>query len=97
MASIAYAAHPQQHYLMVRAEVATQGYQHMSFTIELLAGLGRLAVAFVRPPLQRWAAAHRQAVQDRVFWELALTDHRMMAELHAIKDYAESGRTTSTR
>jgi hypothetical protein len=93
MANIAHAAHPSQQYLMVRGELARQSFEHTEFTIELLTRLVKRIVAFVRPTLRRWAAAHRQAVQDRMFWELAMTDHRLMAELHAIKDYAESGGT----
>jgi len=89
MASFAH-AHPSQQYIMVRKELAVQGFQHVEFTIDLLTRFAKRIAASVRPTLQRWAAAHRQAVQDRMFWELALTDHRVMAELHAIKDYAES-------
>jgi hypothetical protein len=83
-------AHPQQqHYLAVRAELAAQSYQHTSFTIELLAGLGKRVVQAVGPTLQRWAAAHRQRVEDRLFWELALTDPRVMDDLRAMRDHAD--------
>lgn len=90
MASFAHAAHPSQHYLMVRAEVAAQGFDHMEFTIDLVARFARRVAASVKSTVQRWAAAHQQAVHDRMLWELALTDPRMMAELRAIIDRAES-------
>ena len=90
MASIATTANPSLQYLMVRRELAQQSFEQVEFTIELLTRLAKSIVAAVRPTFKRWAAAHRQAVQDRMFWELALTDHRLMAELYAIKDYAES-------
>ncbi|HXE51008.1 MAG TPA: hypothetical protein VN663_21710 [Ramlibacter sp.] len=90
MASIANTANPSLQYLMVRAELAQQSFEQVEFTIELLTRLVKSIVAAVRPAFKRWAAAHRQAVQDRMFCELALTDHRLMADLYAIKDYAES-------
>jgi hypothetical protein len=93
MASFANAGHPSQHYLMVRAEVAAQGFQHMSFTIELLVRFARRMAASARTTLQRWAAARRQAAQDRMFWELALADPRVMTELRAVMDHAESAGT----
>jgi hypothetical protein len=63
--------------------------EHPSQHYELLAGVAKAIAASVRRTLQRWAKAHRQAVQDRMFWELALTDPRVMAELRAINDHAE--------
>jgi hypothetical protein len=92
MASYAHAAHPnQQQYLMVRADIAAQGFEHIAFTIEQLTRLVKRVAASVKPALQRWAAAHQQAVQDRLFWELALTDRRLMAEIRAIQHHAEQG------
>lgn len=32
---------------------------------------------------RRWAEAHARAVQDRIMWELALSDSRVMADLRA--------------
>src|SRR6266568_3258417 len=90
MAGIATIANPSLQYLMVRAEFAQQSFEQVEFTIELLTRLAKSIVAAVKPTFKRWAAARRQAVQDRMFWELALTDQRLMAELNAIKDYAES-------
>lgn len=81
-------AHPSQQYSAVRHDIAVQGHQHMEFTLEMLARLGRLVVAFVGPTFKRWAVAHQQRVQDRMFWELALRDPRVMSELHAMKDHA---------
>lgn len=91
MASFAQAQHPSQHYLAVRAELAAQTYQHTTFTIELLGRFARSMAGAVKLAFQRWAAAHRQAAQDRMFWELALTDPRVMAELRAIQDHEERG------
>ena len=50
--------------------------------------LKRIA-ASVRHTLARWAAARRQAAEDRMFLELALTDPRMMAEIRAIEARAD--------
>jgi hypothetical protein len=90
MTSIAHAAHPSQHYLAVRAEVAAQGFDHMAYTIDLAVSFIKRIAASVKPTFQRWAAAHQQAVHDRMFWELALTDPRVMTELRAIIDRAEA-------
>jgi hypothetical protein len=97
MASIANTANPSLQYLMVRQELAQQSFEHVEFTIELLTRLGKRIAGLVGAAIQHWAAAHRQAVQDRMFWELALTDHRLMAELHAIKDYSESATAPAAR
>jgi len=91
MASLAHTGNPSLQYLMVRAELAQQSFQYTEFVIEMLTRLGQRVAALVGSTVHRMAAAHRQAVQDRMFWELALTDHRLMAELHAIQDYSESG------
>jgi hypothetical protein len=88
MASFAHTAHPSQHYSMTRVHVAAPGFQQ--FLFELVAGVAALLSGSVRDTFRRWSAARRQAVQDRMFWELAMTDHRVMADLQAIKDYAES-------
>ena len=88
MASFAHTAHPSQRYPMARTHVATPGFQHVLF--DLLVGVATLLSGSVRDTFRRWSAARRQAAQDRMFWELALTDHRVMADLHAIKDYAAS-------
>jgi hypothetical protein len=81
-------AHPSQQYIEVRHDIAVQGHQHMEFTLEMLARLGRWVTALVGPTLKRWAVAHQQRVQDRLFWELALRDPRVMSELRAMKDRA---------
>ena len=88
MASFAHTAHSSQRYPMARAHVATPGFQHVLF--DLLVGVATLLSGSVKDTFRRWSAARRQAAQDRMFWELALADHRVMADLHAIKDYAES-------
>jgi hypothetical protein len=89
MASFAHVAHPSQHYLAVRAELAAQAYQHTLFTIEFAVRLTKRIAASARHTLQGWAAARQQTVQDRIFWELALTDPRVMADLRAIKAHSE--------
>lgn len=81
-------AHPSQQTSAVRHEIAAQGRQPVEFTLEMLARLGRQVVAFAGPTLKRWAVAHQQRVQDRMFWELALRDPRVMSELRAMKDHA---------
>ena len=89
MASFAHSQHLSQYYVRERAERAEVSFQYAAYTVELFARLGRLVIAAVRPTLQRWMAAHQQAVQDRMFWQLALTDPRVMAELRAMRDRAE--------
>jgi len=89
MASFAHTVHPSQRYPMARPHVAAApGFQHVLF--DLLVGVATLISGSVRDTFRRWSAARRQAAQDRLFWELALTDHRVMADLNAIRDYAES-------
>jgi hypothetical protein len=85
------ANHPSQRYLALRAEVAAESYQHTSITIELVTRLGRRIVEAVGPTLKRWAAAHRQRVEDRLFWELTMTDRRLMDDLRAMRDHADQG------
>ncbi len=85
MASIAHAQRLSHYDLRERAERAETSFRHISFTVEQL---GRIARR-VGSTLHRWAAAHQQRVQDRLFWELALTDPRVMSELRAIQDHAE--------
>jgi hypothetical protein len=89
MASFAHVQHPSQHYLAVRAELAAQAYQHTLFTLEVIGRFAERVAASVKHAFQRWAAAHRQTVQDRMFWELALADPRVMSEIRAIKAHAE--------
>lgn len=89
MASFAHSQHLSQLYIRERAERAEVSFQYTAYTVELFARLGRLVTAAVRPTLQRWMAAHQQAVQDRMFWQLALTDPRVMAELRAMRDRAD--------
>ena len=47
----------------------------------LLAAPARRAAAALRAGLKRWAAARRQAAQDEKFWNVALTDARVMADI----------------
>lgn len=83
MASFARVEHPSQQYVMARQR-AEVGFQHLAFTAELV---GQLA-ARVQSTFARWTEAHRRAVQDRVMWELALSDRRVMEEIRAIRDHA---------
>jgi hypothetical protein len=50
--------------------------------LALLATPAKRAAISLRPGLKRWAAARRQAAQDRELWQLALTDARVMADLN---------------
>lgn len=83
MASFAHPEHPTQQYLRQRAEVAAQGHEHMSFVIDNVIGYVKRCIAAVGPRIEKWSEAHHQAVQDRIFWELALSDRAMMEELRA--------------
>ena len=83
MASFAHAEHPTQQYLRHRAEVAAQGHEHMSFVIDNVIAYVKRCIAAVGPAIEKWTVAHHQAVQDRIFWELALSDRAMMEELRA--------------
>jgi hypothetical protein len=47
----------------------------------LFASPAKRTVIGLRATLKRWAAAHRQAKQDRQLWQLAQTDSRVMADL----------------
>ena len=40
----------------------------------------RAAMA-LRASLRRWAIARKQTAEDNEFWKLALTDHRLMADI----------------
>lgn len=87
-ASLAY-ANANDPSLKVRAVLAEQSFEHTLFTLEAAAQFAHRAAAAIGQALKRWSAAHRQAVQDRIFWELALTDPRVMAEIRAIQAHAE--------
>ena len=89
MASFAHAHHP-SHDEWVRAEIATQGARHIEYTVEQLLRLANRVAAAIKPTLKRWADAHRQAAQDRIFWELALTDRRVMDDLIGMQAKAEA-------
>ena len=89
MASFAHAQHP-SHHEWARAEIAAQGAQHIEFTVEQLVRLAKRVAAALKPTFKRWADAHRQAAQDRIFWELALTDRRVMDDLIAMQAKAEA-------
>ena len=83
IASFAHVAHPSQQFRIGRADIALQRFEHTVFTV------GRFASS-VKRAVQRLVAAQRQSAQDRMFWELALTDHRLMAEIRAIEAHAEA-------
>jgi hypothetical protein len=85
MASFAHAEHPTQHYLRQRAEVAAQGHEHMSFVIDNVIAYVKRSIAAIGPRIEKWSEAHHQAVQDRIFWELALSDRALMEELRAAR------------
>lgn len=87
MASFARVEHPSQQYVMAR-ERAEVGFQHLAFTADLVGRFAARATAAVKTGFARWMEAHRRAVQDRVMWELALSDRRVMEEIRAIRDHA---------
>ena len=47
----------------------------------LMARPAKRAAAALRTGYRHWAAARRQAAQDRELWDLALTDSRVMADI----------------
>ena len=49
--------------------------------LALLAAPAQRAAAALRAGLKAWAAARRQAAQDETFWNVALTDARVMADI----------------
>ena len=49
--------------------------------LALMAAPARRAAAALRAGLKAWAAARREAAQDEMFWNVALTDARVMAEI----------------
>ena len=75
--------------LRLRALLAEQSFEHTRYTLDALARFAQRTAAAIGQSLKRWSAARRQAAQDRMFWELALTDPRMMAEINAIQAAAE--------
>ena len=56
-------------------------------------GLERLeqAAKTIRAGFARWQAARRQAAADRVLWQLAQTDSRVMADLTCAMSRADIG------
>ena len=76
MASLAHAKYSSQPYLMGTPATRVEPFKRI--------------VASVRHTYQRWAAARRQAAEDRMFLELALTDPRLMSDLRAIEAHAEA-------
>jgi hypothetical protein len=49
--------------------------------IALFAAPARRAAGALRAGTRRWAAARRQAAADQKFWDVALTDARVMADI----------------
>jgi hypothetical protein len=71
MTSFAYTHYPLQHPGVVRAERGFGG----------VATLAHRAVAAVVGAVQAWRAARRQAAEDAQYWEAALNDARIMADI----------------
>jgi hypothetical protein len=71
MTSFAYTHYPLQHPGVVRAERGFGG----------VAALAHRAVAYLGSGLQAWAAARRQAAEDAQYWNAALDDARIMADI----------------
>jgi hypothetical protein len=85
MASLAHAEHPTGHHARQRAEIAAQGHEHLSFVIDSVIAFVKRSSAAIGARIEKWSQAHHQAVQDRIFWELALSDHALMEELRAAR------------
>ena len=49
--------------------------------LALMAAPARRAAAALRAGVKSWSAARRQSAQDERFWNVALTDARVMAEI----------------
>lgn len=49
--------------------------------LALMAAPAQRAAAALRAGLKAWAAARREAARDELFWNVALTDARVMAEI----------------
>jgi hypothetical protein len=71
MTSFAYTHHPLQHPGVVRAERGIGG----------VATLAHRAAAALDRGLRGWLAARRQAAEDAQYWEAALNDARIMADI----------------
>jgi 3-mercaptopyruvate sulfurtransferase SseA len=71
MTSFAYTHYPLQHPGVVRAERGLGG----------VAALAHSAVAYLRSGLRAWAAARRQTDEDAQYWNAALNDARIMADI----------------
>ena len=63
----------------------------------LLATPARRVVVALRVGLKRWAAARRQAAQDRELWNLALSDSRVMADISRAMNMEADERIRPTR
>lgn len=85
MASFAHAEHPSQRYVRQRAQIAAQGHEHMSYVIDNTIAFAKRVVAGIGPRIEKWSEAHHQAVKDRIFWELAVTDRALMEELQCLR------------
>ena len=57
----------------------------MSFVIDSVIAYVKRSIAAIGPRIEKWSQAHHQAVQDRIFWELALSDRALMEELRAAR------------
>lgn len=86
MSSLAHAQPSSQ--LAQRVAIAAQGHEHMSFVIDNVIAAVRRWIAAIGPRLERWSEAHHRAVQDRIFWELALSDRVLMEEIRAARGRA---------
>ena len=76
MASIAYSQHSTHNYGMARE-------------LERLGNVATQLTAKIEATFKRWADMHRRAVQDQIFWDLALADRRVMDDLRAMRDRSE--------
>lgn len=86
MTSFVHVDHPSQHAGVVRAERAVQwfaGRGNLVIHFLALAGAPALAAAAA---IGRWREARRVAQQDAAYWNAALCDARVMADISRAMD-----------
>jgi len=67
----------ESHLMMAWILMWTVGFAALA----LMAAPAQRAAAALRASLKSWAAARREAARDELFWNVALTDARVMAEI----------------
>ena len=93
MTSFAHAEYPSQHPGVVRAEQAVETFKQVATDLQnpkgvlaaLIAPVSLLARS-ISFQIQRHLRAWWLACQDARMWELAQSDHRLMAEIRTFQD-----------